>query len=114
MKNFLSGLALLNLLPVFISSATADSSATLSELDALWAELSRTVIEGDFEGITESLTAVTGGLSTAFDTTLVALVLALALSLLVSFLQSREAEWLDLCNEYCSRRVTGRLRLREH
>lgn len=70
--------------------------------------------EGDFEGIKESLTAVTGGLSTAFDTTLVALVLALALSLLVSFLQSREAEWLDLCNEYCSRRVTGRLRLREH
>lgn len=69
--------------------------------------------EGDFEGIKESLTAVTSGLATAFDTTLLALVLALFLSLLVSVLQARESEWLDLCNEYCSRRLAGRLRLRE-
>ena len=69
--------------------------------------------EGDFDGIKDSLTSVTGGLSTAFDTTLLALVLALMLHLVVSFLQSREAEWLDSCNEYCSRRLAGRLRLRE-
>lgn len=69
--------------------------------------------EGDFEGIKDSLTAVIGGLSTAFDTTLLALVLALVLHLIVSLLQTREAEWLDACNEYCSRLVAGRLRLRD-
>lgn len=69
--------------------------------------------DGDLEGIKGSLTMVTAGLSTAFDTTLVALVLALILQLIVSFLQAREAEWLDGCNEYCNRKVAGRLRLRE-
>jgi biopolymer transport protein ExbB/TolQ len=69
--------------------------------------------EGDFEGIKESLTFVTSGLATAFDTTLVALVLALLLQLLISMLQSNEADWLDACNEYCTRKVTGRLRLRD-
>jgi len=69
--------------------------------------------EGDFQGIKESLTFVTSGLATAFDTTLVALVLALLLQLLISMLQSNEADWLDACNEYCTRKVTGRLRLRD-
>jgi hypothetical protein len=69
--------------------------------------------DGNLEGIKESLTLVTAGLSTAFDTTLVALVMALILQLLVSFLQGREAEWLDACNEYCNRKVAGRLRLRD-
>lgn len=69
--------------------------------------------DGNLEGIKASLSLVTAGLSTAFDTTLVALVMALILQLLVSFLQSREAEWLDACNEYCNRKVAGRLRLRE-
>ena len=68
--------------------------------------------EGNFEGIKDSLTAVTGGLATAFDTTLLALVLALILQLLVSYVQSRESEWLDSCNEYCSKKIAGRLRLR--
>jgi len=68
--------------------------------------------EGNFEGIKESLTSVTAGLATAFDTTLLALVLALVLQLLVSSLQSKEAEWLDGCNEYCSKKIAGRLRLR--
>jgi hypothetical protein len=68
--------------------------------------------EGDFAGIKESLTGVTGGLATAFDTTLVALVLALILQLWVSFIQSRESSWLDACNEYCSRQLASRLRLR--
>lgn len=69
--------------------------------------------EGDFAGIKESLSHVTGGLSTAFDTTLVALVLALVLQLIISVLQAREADWLDACNEYCTRKVAGRLRLRQ-
>jgi len=68
--------------------------------------------EGDFAGIKESLTGVTGGLATAFDTTLVCLVLALILQLAVSFVQSRESSWLDACNEYCSRQLASRLRLR--
>ena len=68
--------------------------------------------EGDYEGIKESLTAVTGGLSTAFDTTLLALILALILHLLISLVQSRESDWLDACNEYCSKNIAGRLRLR--
>jgi biopolymer transport protein ExbB/TolQ len=69
--------------------------------------------DGNLEGIKGSLSLVTAGLSTAFDTTLVALVMALILQLIVSFLQAREAEWLDACNEYCNRKVAGRLRLRE-
>ena len=68
--------------------------------------------EGDFSGIKESLTGVTAGLSTAFDTTLVSLILALILQLAVSFVQSRESSWLDACNEYCSRQLSSRLRLR--
>jgi hypothetical protein len=69
--------------------------------------------DGNLDGIKRSLSLVTAGLSTAFDTTLVALVMALILQLLVSFLQGREAEWLDACNEYCNRKVAGRLRLRD-
>jgi hypothetical protein len=26
--------------------------------------------------------------------------------------QSRESDWLDACNEYCSKNIAGRLRLR--
>lgn len=70
--------------------------------------------DGDLAGIKESLTFVTGGLSTAFDTTLVALVMALILQLLVSLLQGNESNWLDSCNEYCSRKLAGRLRLRDN
>jgi biopolymer transport protein ExbB/TolQ len=70
--------------------------------------------EGNIDGIKGSLSLVTAGLSTAFDTTLVALIMALILQLIVSLLQAREAEWLDACNEYCNRKVAGRLRLREN
>lgn len=68
--------------------------------------------DGDLDGIKDSLTVVTSGLSTAFDTTLVALVMALILQIIASFLQSRESDWLDSCNEYCNRMIAGRLRLR--
>ena len=68
--------------------------------------------DGNLDGIKSSLSLVTAGLATAFDTTLVALVMALILQLIVSFLQGRESEWLDACNDYCNRKVAGRLRLR--
>jgi biopolymer transport protein ExbB/TolQ len=66
---------------------------------------------GDMDGIRTSLESVTLGLSTAFETTLVALVCALILQLLITFLQARESEFLDDCNDYCHANVVSRLRL---
>ena len=66
---------------------------------------------GDLAVIKSSLQGVTGGLATAFETTLVALVNALVLQLLTTFLQTREGEFLDSCNDYCHRNVVSRLRL---
>ena len=66
---------------------------------------------GDMAALRGSLQNVTGGLSTAFETTLVALVCALILQLLVSWLQTRESEFLDTCNDICHRNVAGKLRL---
>lgn len=68
---------------------------------------------GDLLAIRASLKTVTGGLATAFETTLVALVCAFALQLIVSFLQAMESEFLDNCNDICSRQVAGKLRLQE-
>jgi len=66
---------------------------------------------GDLTAIRASLTSVTGGLATGFETTLVALVCAFILQLLVSVMQSLESQFLDNCNEVCSRQVAGKLRL---
>lgn len=66
---------------------------------------------GDLVAIRASLKTVTGGLATAFETTLVALVCAFVLQLIVSFLQAMESEFLDNCNDVCSRQVAGKLRL---
>ncbi|WP_395744170.1 MotA/TolQ/ExbB proton channel family protein [Prosthecobacter sp.] len=66
---------------------------------------------GDLAAIRASLKTVTGGLATAFETTLVALVCAFALQLIVSFLQSLESQFLDDCNDVCSKQVAGKLRL---
>jgi biopolymer transport protein ExbB/TolQ len=65
----------------------------------------------DMELIRSSLQGVTGGLGTAFDTTLVALVCALILQLMITFLQSRESEFLDQCNDVCHKQVAGKLKL---
>ncbi len=65
----------------------------------------------DMVALRASLQNVTGGLATAFETTLVALVCALILQLLVSWLQSRESEFLDACNDICHKNVAGKLRL---
>jgi len=61
--------------------------------------------------ITASLTLVTSGLSTAFETTLEALVAAVAIQLLLTFLRKSEEEFLDNCDEYCHRHVVNRLRM---
>lgn len=66
---------------------------------------------GDMGVIRDSLKSVTGGLSTAFDTTLIALVCAMAIQMTVSFLQSSESAFLDDCNDVCHKHVAGKLRL---
>ena len=62
----------------------------------------------------QKLQGVTGGLSTAFETTLVALVMALILQLLISALQKNETDFLDECNDYCHQHVIAKLRLVPH
>lgn len=66
---------------------------------------------GDLAAIRASLKTVTGGLSTAFETTLVALVCAFILQMIVSFMQSIESQFLDDCNDVCHKHVAGKLRL---
>ncbi len=65
----------------------------------------------DVEQISEALKGVTGGLSTAFETTLQALVAALVIQLLITFLRKSEEEFLDESMDYCLRFVVGRLRI---
>jgi len=65
----------------------------------------------NMDGIRTSLEGVTTNLAVAFETTLVALVCALILQLLITFLQGRESEFLDDCNDYCHANVVARLRL---
>lgn len=59
----------------------------------------------------ESLLGVTGGLSTAFETTLVGLVAALIIQLYLNYLQQQETDFLDECNDYCHSHVISKLRL---
>lgn len=66
---------------------------------------------GDMASIRQSLEGVIGGLSTAFETTLVALVAALIVQLALVYVQSRESEFLDECNDYCHSHILARLRL---
>jgi biopolymer transport protein ExbB/TolQ len=66
----------------------------------------------DISQIREHLTAVTGGLSTAFETTLVGLGFALLLHLLADLVQQKETDFLDECNDYCHANVVSKLRVR--
>jgi biopolymer transport protein ExbB/TolQ len=67
--------------------------------------------EGGIDEIKSSLRLVTGGLSTAFETTLVSLVAALILQLAVTFLKKKEQDFLDDCSSYCLKRVVNRIRI---
>ena len=63
--------------------------------------------------IKEGLKGVTGGLSTAFDTTLIALVAALLVQMIMTNIKKKEEDFLDDCTDYCMRHVVARLRLSE-
>ena len=65
----------------------------------------------DVGQLAPALGEVTGGLSTAFDTTLKALVAALCIQLAMTFLKKSEEEFLDECSEYCNRNVVSRLKI---
>lgn len=68
---------------------------------------------GEVSRLKDSLLGVTGGLSTAFETTLVGLVGALIIQLYLSFLQQKETDFLDECNDYCHSHVIAKLRIHE-
>lgn len=66
--------------------------------------------DSDVAGIIGSLREVTGGLSTAFETTLVALVIALFLQLWITVQKKAEEEFLDQCQDYCLSQIVSRMR----
>ena len=66
---------------------------------------------GQMEELRTALRGVTGGLSTAFETTLQGLVAALCIHLLMIGMQRREEQFLDECKEYCQKNIVSRLRL---
>lgn len=85
---------------------------TVQGLSLAVGNFGRTIQAGaEVSRLKDSLIGVTGGLSTAFETTLVGLVAALIIQLYLSFLQQREAEFLDECNDYCHSHVISKLRL---
>eukprot|EP00913_Durusdinium_trenchii_P023372 g21950.t1 len=65
----------------------------------------------EIKDIKQSLQGVTGGLSTAFETTLQGLVAALVIQLILTFLKKSEQEFLDECAEYCTREIVNKLRV---
>jgi len=65
----------------------------------------------EMEKLREALQSVTGGLSTAFETTLQGLVAALCIHLLMIAVRRREEQFLDDCKDYCQKHIVGRLRL---
>jgi biopolymer transport protein ExbB/TolQ len=81
-----------------LSEAIASFSSVLSNIE-------------DLSQITDALKGVTGGLSTAFETTLAALVGALFIQLWLTYVKTREQEFLEDCSDYCLRNVVSRLRI---
>lgn len=65
----------------------------------------------DFSTMKSEMQEVTGGLSTAFETTMQGLVAALVIQLLLTSMKKAEEEFLESCSEYCTSRIVGRLRL---
>jgi len=66
---------------------------------------------GAMDQLKTALQDVTGGLSTAFETTLQGLVAALCIHLLMISVRRREEQFLDDCKDYCQKNIVGRLRL---
>lgn len=65
----------------------------------------------DVDKLKNSLTDVTGGLATAFDTTLLGLVASIVVQMLMTFRKRQEFLLLDECNEYCQTYVLAKLKL---
>jgi len=65
----------------------------------------------NMEALRSALQRVTGGLSTAFETTLVGLVAALLIHLLMISVKHKEDRFLDECRDYCQKHVVSRLKL---
>ncbi len=59
----------------------------------------------------DALQTVTGGLSTAFETTLEGLVATLIIHMLMIGVQRREEQFLDDCKDYCQKHIVSKLRL---
>jgi biopolymer transport protein ExbB/TolQ len=70
--------------------------------------------QSDVSGIVGSLKEVTGGLSTAFETTLLALVIALVVQLWITSQKKSEEEFLDDCQDYCLKQIVGRIKILPH
>jgi len=72
-----------------------------------------TLLESQKEvaGIVSSLKEITGGLSTAFETTLLALVIALVIQLWMTSQKTAEERFLDQCNVFCLKQVTSRIKI---
>ena len=64
---------------------------------------------GDIEALKASLSLVTGGLATAFDTTLIALVISMFVMFPTSSLQKAEEDMLNSVDEYCNENLLKRL-----
>lgn len=77
-------------------------------LGAFWGVVAHSDNTGQMR---EALQSVTGGLSTAFETTLVGLVAALVIHLVMITVKRREEQFLDHCKDYCQKYIVGRLRL---
>ena len=66
--------------------------------------------DASMDELKESLGAVTGGLSTAFDTTLVALVMSMLVMFPTSSMQKAEEDLLNWVDEYCNENLLKRLK----
>ena len=72
-----------------------------------------TVVKSGVDDPKELISAlgnVTGGLSTAFETTLIALVIALICQLLMTLVLNKEEHFLDECSDYCHRCLISKIR----
>jgi biopolymer transport protein ExbB/TolQ len=67
--------------------------------------------QSDVAGIVGELKQVTGGLSTAFETTLLALVIALVIQLWMTEQKKSEEVFLDDSQEYCLKQIVSRIRI---
>ena len=64
----------------------------------------------DPQKLIAALGNVTGGLSTAFETTLIALAMALVIQLMMTWVLNREELFLDECSDYCHRYLISRIK----